>query len=249
MHDRPLQHGTSSCLMVAILAPNCRFLLSSVSNQTALASTSNTSAPVVQRANLTDSNQVALFYHPVCSALRSPPLIATAWGRPFISCREIILGECINDGNSAARCFSNLMHVYFKRHGFATSQVLAYFFHFPHVRASFLQFQGPALLKGFSHGRSAYENLSFGKDNWNVGNPQWLSRKKKLLWHDKWPTLELTNGQLQNWLITDFRTDEWPISRTDWMSFRFLDMGLLVCLFLLSFYMAFLGVRWRRKAS
>lgn len=213
MHDRPLQHGTSSCLMVAILAPNCRFLLSSVSNQTALASTSNTSAPVVQRANLTDSNQVALFYHPVCSALRSPPLIATAWGRPFISCREIILGECINDGNSAARCFSNLMHVYFKRHGFATSQVLAYFFHFPHVRASFLQFQGPALLKGFSHGRSAYENLSFGKDNWNVGNPQWLSRKKKttLTWQmtdfgtDKWPTSELINYRLQDWRMTDFK--------------------------------------------
>lgn len=139
MYDRPLQHGTSSCLMVAILAPNCRFLLSSVSNQTALASTLNTSAPVMQQADMTDSHQVALFYHPVYSAVRSPPLIATAWERHFISLQRDHFCECNNGGTSAATSFSNLMHMYFKRHGFATSQVLAFFFffHFPHVRASF----------------------------------------------------------------------------------------------------------------
>lgn len=129
MCDGPLQHGASGCLMVAVQAPKCRFLLLSVSNRTVLASTGNTSALLAQRVNLTHSNEIALFYHPICSAQRplvSPPLPQFEEDLLF-PCRDIVLCECINGGDYAAErfFFFNLMHMHFKRHSFATYQVLA----------------------------------------------------------------------------------------------------------------------------
>lgn len=107
MCDGPLQHGASGCLMVAVQAPKCRFLLLSVSNRTVLASTGNTSALLAQRVNLTHSNEIALFYHPICSAQRplvSPPLPQFEEDLLF-PCRDIVLCECINGGDYAAERF------------------------------------------------------------------------------------------------------------------------------------------------
>lgn len=200
MYDRPLQHGTSSCLMVAILAPNCRFLLSSVSNQTALASTLNTSAPVMQQADMTDSHQVALFYHPVYSALRSPPLIATAWERHFISLQRDHFCECNNGGTSAATSFSNLMHMYFKRHGFATSQVLAFFFFSLPARASELFCDSKVLLcsKGFRTVQLMKTWVLTKITGTLVTHSGYLEKKNYF---------DLTNDRLQNWQTANFRTD------------------------------------------
>lgn len=67
--DRPLQCGTSRCLMVALQMPTCLSYYPVQCLQTMLASAWN-SAPRAQRVNLRDGNHIALFYYSICSALR-----------------------------------------------------------------------------------------------------------------------------------------------------------------------------------